>query len=167
MRALVAIDDTEESRDAIVFAQELLGDEHEAVVVNVASHDAPAIAPLAMLTTFSTGRAANVGVTAPQYPLVDPITGVTAPLPSTNDDEERAEDRARETASRAAAALDTDEALVEFGDPATRIVDVATEHEIDLIIVGTRDRGAFHRFFSGSVSRDVLEHAPCPVLIVR
>ncbi len=164
---MVAIDDSDESRDAIEFARELLGDEHEAVVVNVATTDPPALAPLAMLT----GRASSAG--APRataglaYPLLDPMTGVTVPTVATSDVADHAEAQARQTAERAADQLDADEAVVEFGDPAMRIVDVANEHHVDLIIVGTRDTGAVKRFFTGSVSRDVLENAPCSVLIVR
>lgn len=171
MRALVAIDSTEPSRDAIEFARELLGDDDEAVVLNVSSNEPPAIAPLAMIAAspspYMATSGAAVGSSAPTYPVIDPITGVTVLEQPAGERRTEAELAARSVAARAAEELDADEAIVEFGDPATRIVEVATEHEVDLIIVGTRDRNAVKRFFTGSVSRDVLEHAPCSVLIVR
>lgn len=37
----------------------------------------------------------------------------------------------------------------------------------DLLVVGTRGRGAFEGLVLGSVSQYVAGHAPCPVVIVR
>lgn len=42
----------------------------------------------------------------------------------------------------------------------------AREHQIDLIIMGTHGEGMLHRLLHGSVSKAVVEHAPCPVLLV-
>ena len=37
---------------------------------------------------------------------------------------------------------------------------------VDLIVMGTHGDTMLHRMFHGSVSKAVLEHAPCPVLLV-
>ena len=50
---------------------------------------------------------------------------------------------------------------------AEAILDVATEVDADLIIVGARGLGALGRFIRGSVSTKVAHHAPCNVLIVE
>jgi nucleotide-binding universal stress UspA family protein len=50
---------------------------------------------------------------------------------------------------------------------ADAIVEYADEHAIDYIVVGTHDRSEFLRVFSGSVSREVIAAANCPVLAVR
>ena len=53
------------------------------------------------------------------------------------------------------------------GDAGESIVDVAEAESVDLIVVGTHDRGAVGRLFLGSVSDHVVRHARCPVMVVR
>ena len=55
----------------------------------------------------------------------------------------------------------------ELGHPVHRILSVALDEKIDLIIMGSRGLGGFERLLLGSVSEGVLRHAHCPVLIVR
>jgi len=57
--------------------------------------------------------------------------------------------------------------LVEPGDPAATIVRVATERENDLIVMGTHGRAGVVGAVLGSVARDVISCAPCPVMAVR
>jgi nucleotide-binding universal stress UspA family protein len=58
-------------------------------------------------------------------------------------------------------------AIVVSNSPATAIVDYATQHAIELIIVGTHGRGAVAHVFLGNVAERVVRSAPCPVLTVR
>jgi nucleotide-binding universal stress UspA family protein len=44
---------------------------------------------------------------------------------------------------------------------------IATEHDAQLIVVGSHGWGAARRFFSGSVSTGLVHSATCPVLVVR
>lgn len=44
---------------------------------------------------------------------------------------------------------------------------VAASHGADLVVVGTRGRGGLTSALLGSVSHDVVQHAACPVVIVR
>lgn len=53
------------------------------------------------------------------------------------------------------------------GRPADVLVQEAEESGADLIVVGTRGHGAAKQLFLGSVSTNVVHHAPCDVLIVR
>jgi nucleotide-binding universal stress UspA family protein len=55
----------------------------------------------------------------------------------------------------------------EKGHHAEAIVRFAEQHQTDLIVMGSRGRGAFKSLLLGSVSDKVAHHAPCPVLIVR
>ncbi|HET6653251.1 MAG TPA: universal stress protein [Nocardioides sp.] len=51
------------------------------------------------------------------------------------------------------------------GDPGRAIV--AASHEADLVVVGSRGRGDAVATLFGSVSRHVVAHAHCPVVVVR
>lgn len=53
------------------------------------------------------------------------------------------------------------------GRAATAIVDEATEFAADLVVIGSRGHGAFESALVGSVSAEVVDHAPCPVLVAR
>ena len=53
------------------------------------------------------------------------------------------------------------------GHPVDRIVSVARDEEADLIIVGARGLSRFSALLVGSVSSGVVQHAPCPVLVVK
>lgn len=55
----------------------------------------------------------------------------------------------------------------EHASPAEAIVEYTEEHEIDLVVAGTRGRRGLQRMLIGSVAEEVLRTAPCPVLTVR
>ncbi|MHB8465825.1 MAG: universal stress protein [Acidimicrobiales bacterium] len=55
----------------------------------------------------------------------------------------------------------------EAGDPASALLDVASDVSADLIVVGSRGMAATTRFLLGSVPNRVSHHAPCDVIIVR
>jgi nucleotide-binding universal stress UspA family protein len=52
------------------------------------------------------------------------------------------------------------------GKPHEFIVQEAKEKKIDLIVMGTHGRSGIRRVLMGSVARNVIGHAPCPVLVV-
>ena|ERR1700693_2950443 len=47
------------------------------------------------------------------------------------------------------------------------VVDYASRRNIDLIVIGTKGRTGLKRFLMGSVANGVVQHAHCPVLLVR
>ena len=57
--------------------------------------------------------------------------------------------------------------LLADGFAVEEICEVAREHDVQLIVVGSHGWGAARRFFSGSVSTGLVHSAPCPVLVVR
>jgi len=58
-------------------------------------------------------------------------------------------------------------ALVEFGKPHQRILQLADEHRVDLIVLGVRGRNAIDLAWFGSTANHVVRAATCPVLTVR
>lgn len=52
------------------------------------------------------------------------------------------------------------------GLPAEQLAEVADDEDAELIVVGSRGRGAFRAAFLGSVSNALVGVARCPVLIV-
>jgi nucleotide-binding universal stress UspA family protein len=93
--------------------------------------------------------------------------GGSGPSPGARPDVKRAE----EVASKLSDELETEgvphEVLLESGDPSKTIVNVATEIGADMIVVGLRRLHGIEKIRSlGSVSRHVIETAPCPVVVV-
>ncbi|MCX6543278.1 MAG: universal stress protein [Acidobacteria bacterium] len=57
--------------------------------------------------------------------------------------------------------------VVLAGDPLDVILRYATEHLVDLIVIGTHGRTGLPRVLLGSVAERVVRTSPCPVLSVR
>lgn len=168
IRALIAIEDSEESWDAVEFAARLLKPDDETMVVNVASVQQPLwiaagglMAYPRLYPGYSYAYPAPAG-TSPAVPAVEPGEGRKDPL--VPDTEAEGQQMVEEAGDKLGAVATG----VVHGDPVDRIVRIAEESEIDLIVVGTADPGLLSRIFSGpSVSRDIVDKAPCSVLVVR
>jgi len=59
------------------------------------------------------------------------------------------------------------ETIVEVGQAAEKICEVAQKKDIDLIIIGTHGRRGLEKVLFGSVAEKVVKTAPCPVLTVN
>lgn len=57
--------------------------------------------------------------------------------------------------------------ITDTGDAASKIVEYAAQHDIDLIVMSTHGRTGLTRWAYGSVASKVLGAAHCPVLFVR
>jgi nucleotide-binding universal stress UspA family protein len=81
---------------------------------------------------------------------------------------ESGEEAARRLLDRVAfdAGLEGAERRIAIGHPAERLADLADEEDADLIVVGSRGRGALKAAFLGSVSSGLVGVARCPVVIV-
>jgi len=75
-------------------------------------------------------------------------------------------DRAEEEVRATRGALEIEPVLLR-GRPASVIVDQARAAAADLIVLGHRGLGTWQSRLLGSVSAEVVDHAPCPVLVVR
>ena len=141
MKVLIAVDDSPESIDAVHYAYEMFGAEHQLVVASVGDSPVP-------LPTSPIGM-------QPDIVLLGELR-------------DRAEDVAAATALSASENLPAGtEIEAAVGAPGPALVEIALRDDIDLIVLGSHDRGFWERLFNPSVGRHLIDHAPCPVLVVR
>lgn len=78
-------------------------------------------------------------------------------------------DRVLEDAAAAArdAGREPEATTVEFGTPHREITRYASEHDVDLVVMGTQGRTGLDRYLLGSTTEKVLRTAPVPVLTVH
>lgn len=56
---------------------------------------------------------------------------------------------------------------VHTGEPETAVLEYATTHDVDAVVMGTRGRSGVGRLLLGSVTESVVRNADVPVLVVR
>lgn len=59
------------------------------------------------------------------------------------------------------------EVVIERGDPAEVVTELASERDVDIIVMGTRGHSKWRQFLLGSTAERIVEHATCPVLTVH
>jgi nucleotide-binding universal stress UspA family protein len=59
------------------------------------------------------------------------------------------------------------EMIVEYGDPAEKLIEFAKREQVDVIVIGSSGKGFIQRRLKGSVSHRVSCTAHCSVYIVR
>lgn len=142
MKVLIAVDDTAESLHAVDTAYRFFGPGADYNVLSVGER----------IPVFVGGYGAGAMPTA---------ADLNAQLESARAEAEHA---THEAAERLPGGADTE---VETGRAGATICDHADEHEADVIVIGTHDRNFWDRLFDPPVGRYVIDHAPCPVLVVR
>jgi nucleotide-binding universal stress UspA family protein len=138
-RILIATDGSPSAQEAVDFGLELVA-EHDAVATFVLVVPALDVVPV--------GAFGAMGATVHR----------------TTKEELELLEHAREQAEDAGVSAHT---RLLHGDPADEIVAFADVIDADLIVVGSRGRGAVTSALLGSVSRGILREARRPVLVVR
>jgi len=59
------------------------------------------------------------------------------------------------------------EMIVEYGEPAEKLLEFAKREQVDVIVIGSSGKGFIQRRIRGSVSHRVASAAGCSVYIVR
>ena len=101
------------------------------------------------------------------YAAAAPFGGMAGQMAVTEeiDAQEEAAERLLEQVAVDAGLADA-ERRVAVGLAGERLAEIADEEDAELIVVGSRGRGAFKAAFLGSVSNSLVGVARCPVLIV-
>ena len=107
-------------------------------------------------------------VVEPTGPMIVAAGGTTPLTPESEPDlEELAQRRLEQARSRLATrSLDVDY-VAEVGTPAERLLAVADERDVGLIVVGSRDHGIIERLLAQPVEEAVARRAARDVLIVH
>jgi nucleotide-binding universal stress UspA family protein len=112
-----------------------------------------------------------LGVMPPAGSSAAPLAGLPVPDLAPDPAEEPLDGNLGRVLTDAATSLAGGSRRVErrlvHGRAATSIVDEAASWAADLIVVGSRGLGRLSTMVLGSVSAEVVDHAPCPVLVTR
>jgi len=130
------------------------------VIVGV-DHSPAALTALAAAAEHARRRHVTLVPVFVHEPIEVPRGGAHAPDLALLEDTER--HRLVEAARAAGAADASAEILV--GQASAELLTIARPQ--DLLVVGSRGRGGFTGLLLGSTSTQLVQHAPCPVLVVR
>lgn len=143
---LLTTDGSDHALAAMVRGLELLGRDHRFLALAVVP---PVFAPAATAMPMDS------------HPLV-----VDPQLEEEIEEEDRAESTV-ELAQLNEVLEVAAEPIVETGEPGPTICEVAARVGADVVVLGSHGHGWLQRVLIGSVSHHVIQHAPCPVLVVR
>jgi nucleotide-binding universal stress UspA family protein len=142
------------------------GEARQVVVVGVDGSD-PSVAALSWAGRYGAATGAVVwALHIWHYPTAAGLPpGIT---PASVTDEVKANQRKELDEAIAKANLDPAaqvESKVGYGHPAKVLIDES--ENVDLIVIGHRGHGGFTKMLTGSVTLQVVNHAACPVVVVR
>jgi nucleotide-binding universal stress UspA family protein len=148
-RILVAVDDSDASRRVATFVNYFFGgSDVEILALNVAPAWAPWIPPGAIWGALYSWPAAYWNNEA----------GIAL--------EEQREAESKSERIVVNSGIEEAKPVVEAGDPVVAIRRSADEQNVDMIVVGSHDKGLLTRIFNPSVSRELAHHPTRPLLIV-
>ena len=142
MRVLIGVDDSAESRHAVDTAFEFFGSDAEYLVASFGER-----MPF-YSTSFAGGSIVSSVNLSEQF--------------------DAAADAARQRAITAAAKLPLDSEIVfDVGHAGRSLCDLAEDQHVNAIVIGSQDKTVWERLLDPSVGRYLIDHAPCPVVVVR
>ena len=144
---LIALDDSEQSTHAAKVARALFGEGAEYLAVSVAREPVAWVEP-------GVGWG-GVYAWSEAYPYPDENVSW----------QDIASDTAKEAADEAG--LAPTEVVGTVGDPVRAVLEAAEQHAVDVVVVGSHDKGWLDRLLTGSVSEGIVRHAHRPVLVVK
>lgn len=162
-RVMIAVDGSDLDAPLAEAAHDLFGRDAEYWAVNVHNpSDRPPSGVVHAVPGMYAGAFVAYGAAYPfTLPRLDETAGGSAGV----DDGAASSRRAAEAVADSAGIEDA-AVLTESGDPPTAILSAARRHGADVIVVGSRDRGWWSKLTQPSVSSDVIEESPVPVLVI-
>ena len=147
MKVLIGTDGSEDAIAAARRALELLDSSATVTVASIMEE------PVAATAGFESGFAG--GMATPEQVQIE---------------WEAVESAGKAAVADTVAALDASspiEQVVRVGSAGPELCRLATELDADVVVIGSRGRGAIKRALLGSVSTHVVHNAPCPVMVIR
>ncbi|MGB3734144.1 MAG: universal stress protein [Ilumatobacter sp.] len=144
LHVLVGVDDSTESRDAMAAAYELFGGDSRYTIITV-HQSPPLVVGMMGAGTTVAGMHHRLDESILEHVAESAVSGIRDVAPDDADLTFR----------------------TEVGHAGSAICEIATEEQADVIVIGSRDRGFLDRVFTPSVAKHLVDHAPCPVLVVR
>ena len=142
MKVLIGVDDSAESRHAVDTAFNFFGSDADYLIVSVGEQ----------MPFYSASFAGGSAISSVN--LVEQF--------------DNAADNAKRNAVDAATTLPLDaEIAVEVGNVGQALCDLAAEHGVGVIVIGSHDKSVWERLLDPSVGRYLIDHAPCSVVVVR
>ena len=123
-----------------------------------AAREAAQLFPEAEILVVSVTRHVVPWVVSTEFGAVYPTALHDLPVPVL--DENQLSARAEE------AGLDNAQVLMRHGDPAGVICAAAEEHDVDVVVIGSHDKGVLQRLLDPSVAHAVVQGTYRPVLVV-
>lgn len=128
-----------------------------------------AVTYAAAIARAAKARIICIYVLEPMVPAVG-YTGLADPLPIADISEQLEDSAEREMPEIVRCeelhGLEVEE-VITHGDASAEIVRVATERDVDLIVISSHGRTGLGRMIFGSTAEAVVRHARCPVLVVK
>ncbi|MFT4657634.1 MAG: nucleotide-binding universal stress UspA family protein [Candidatus Aldehydirespiratoraceae bacterium] len=141
-KILIAVDDTDESTDAVSVAYDLFGAAPDYLITSIGRIPAT-------LYPMAPGGGRPIYVALGE--MADSLTA-----------------SAEAIADEAAEHLEVDATIeVDVGPVGASICQIAKDSGASVIVIGSHDRTIWARLFLPSVGKYVVDNAPCPVLVVR
>ena len=143
MNVLIAVDPSEESREAAEMAYRFFGPDNEYTLLSVGNRG-----PI-LCGTWPIGSHHNAGE------LMRLLDNAAA-------------DDALQVANEVNTVL-TPAATLTIGlaEPGRVICERASEADADVIVIGSQDKSFWERLIDPSIGRYLVDNAPCPVLVIR
>jgi len=149
---LVAVEDDDDSVRTLRVAHQLFGDRARFLAINVGE---------GMYTSMQWAYVYPISYPGMWYP---PVWTADQPADIVDADERAV---AVADAVADAAGVPSVTGLGDVGDPATAILEAAHNHHVDVVVIGSHERGWFSRLFSGSVEQDLMRTGAFSVLVVK